>query len=60
MTPAESEEILEFGAQTSAKAPLDRFGRANEIASAALVLASDEASYVASVDLYVDGGIVAV
>lgn len=36
--------------------PLDRWGRANDIAFAALYLASDEAAYVTGVLLPVDGG----
>jgi len=39
---------------------LGRVGRAEEIASAALCLGSDESSYVAGIDLPVDGGITAV
>jgi NAD(P)-dependent dehydrogenase (short-subunit alcohol dehydrogenase family) len=53
-------EMQEFDAQTSALVPLGRFGKADEIAKAALFLASDDASYVAGADLYVDGGMVAV
>lgn len=36
--------------------PLGRFGRPEEIASAALFLASDESSYVNALELSVDGG----
>ncbi|MWG33397.1 SDR family NAD(P)-dependent oxidoreductase [Halomarina oriensis] len=39
--------------------PLGRFGRSSEVASAALFLASDLASYVNGVELYVDGGYLA-
>jgi 2,3-dihydro-2,3-dihydroxybenzoate dehydrogenase len=60
VTLVESEQILEFGEQTSVKAPLSRFGIANEVSNTALFLASDHASYVTSVDLYVDGDKVAV
>jgi len=55
-----NQQIEEFGANVSAQVPLGRFGKAEEIAKAALFLASDDASYVAGVDLYVDGGMVAV
>jgi NAD(P)-dependent dehydrogenase (short-subunit alcohol dehydrogenase family) len=37
--------------------PMGRFARAEEIASAALFLASDESSYVSATTFLVDGGI---
>ena len=40
--------------------PLARLARPEEIASAALFLASDQSSYVAGIDLLVDGGLTAV
>jgi NAD(P)-dependent dehydrogenase (short-subunit alcohol dehydrogenase family) len=40
--------------------PLARMGQAEEVASAALFLASDDASYITGGELFVDGGLVAV
>jgi len=39
--------------------PMGRFGRAREIAQAALFLASDESSFITGTDFLVDGGITA-
>ena len=47
-------------AQFAAAVPFGRLGRPEEIASTALFLASDEASFIAGVDLPVDGGMTAV
>jgi NAD(P)-dependent dehydrogenase (short-subunit alcohol dehydrogenase family) len=47
-------------AQDAAAVPFARLGRPEEIASTALFLASDEASFIAGVDLRVDGGMIAV
>ncbi len=49
-----------FAANISNQVPLGRFGHPDEIAQAVLFLASSDSSYVAGVDLYVDGGMVAV
>ncbi|WP_322008172.1 SDR family oxidoreductase, partial [Paraburkholderia tropica] len=40
----------------AAQIPMGRLGEPNEIASAALFLASDDASFVNGVELFVDGG----
>jgi len=47
-------------AQFAAAVPFGRLGRPEEIASTALFLASDEASFIAGVDLAVDGGMTAI
>src|SRR2546430_871966 len=47
-------------AQSGAAVPFGRLGRPEEIASPALFLASDEASFIAGVDLPVDGGMTAI
>ncbi|WP_347557530.1 SDR family NAD(P)-dependent oxidoreductase [Robbsia sp. KACC 23696] len=42
----------------SALIPMDRMGRAEEVANAALFLASSESSYVAGAELFIDGGLI--
>jgi NAD(P)-dependent dehydrogenase (short-subunit alcohol dehydrogenase family) len=46
-----------FKAGFAAAIPLGRMGRPEELAAAALFLASDESSFVTGIDLCVDGGI---
>jgi NAD(P)-dependent dehydrogenase (short-subunit alcohol dehydrogenase family) len=40
----------------SEKIPMKRFGNAEEVAHAAIFLASDEASYITGAEITVDGG----
>jgi NAD(P)-dependent dehydrogenase (short-subunit alcohol dehydrogenase family) len=40
--------------------PLGRLGTADEVAKAALFLASDDSSFVAGIELFVDGGAAAI
>ncbi|MFA5983697.1 MAG: glucose 1-dehydrogenase [Methylococcaceae bacterium] len=54
------EQMQAMGSTIAGQVPLGRFGRPEEIAQAVLFLASSDSSYVAGVDLYVDGGMVAV
>ena len=56
-TPEAAEEGR---ARFAAQIPLGRIAKPEEIAAAALFLASDESSFVAGVDLAVDGGLTAV
>lgn len=54
-----TEGILKDPAQTqafTARIPLKRAGKAEEVAAAVVYLASDEASYTTGATLYVDGG----
>lgn len=50
------EELKGLHAHLAAGVPLGRIGRPEEIAKVAVFLASDDASYVAGVELFVDGG----
>jgi NAD(P)-dependent dehydrogenase (short-subunit alcohol dehydrogenase family) len=52
-----SEEQIEgFKAGISARVPMHRIGRPEEIAGAVAFLASDDASYITGIELNVDGG----
>lgn len=52
-TQEEVDALKKMFAETT---PLGRIGRPDEIAAAALFLASDESSYITGIDLVVDGG----
>jgi NAD(P)-dependent dehydrogenase (short-subunit alcohol dehydrogenase family) len=54
------EGVDQARAQFAAAVPFGRLGRPEEIASTALFLASDEASFIAGVELPVDGGMTAI
>ncbi len=51
------EQIDGFKAGISARVPMGRIGRPEEIASAVAFLASDDASYITGIELNVDGGL---
>lgn len=55
----ETEEAKEAKAAYLAKTPLGHFGDPEDIAYAALFLASDESKFVTGTDLIVDGGVMA-
>ncbi len=50
---ADQQGLLDY---LSSQVPMGRVGRAEEIASAALFLASDESSFVSGAELFADGG----
>jgi NAD(P)-dependent dehydrogenase (short-subunit alcohol dehydrogenase family) len=57
---ANEEQAQQIKASLTAQVPLGRLGSADEIAKVVVFLASDDASYVAGVELFVDGGMVQV
>jgi NAD(P)-dependent dehydrogenase (short-subunit alcohol dehydrogenase family) len=60
LTGATGEELRAMENQIAAKVPMKRAGRPEDIAGAALFLASDDSVYVTGVDLPVDGGVMAI
>jgi NAD(P)-dependent dehydrogenase (short-subunit alcohol dehydrogenase family) len=51
------EEVNQLKTNLSAGVPLGRMGQPDEIAKAALFLASDDSSFVTGIELFVDGGL---
>jgi len=50
------QQTEDFKKSIVASVPLGRMGDPDEIAKAALFLASDDSSYVTGIELFVDGG----
>ena len=50
------EQTAQFKASLIAGVPLGRLGRPDEVAKAAVFLASDDSSYITGIELFVDGG----
>jgi NAD(P)-dependent dehydrogenase (short-subunit alcohol dehydrogenase family) len=51
------EQVSQFVDQVLPGIPLSRTGTTDEVAKAVSFLASDESSYVAGIELFVDGGL---
>jgi NAD(P)-dependent dehydrogenase (short-subunit alcohol dehydrogenase family) len=53
----QGEALTKMKNEMAKNVPLGRLGDPDEIAKAVSFLASDEASYVSGIELYVDGGV---
>jgi NAD(P)-dependent dehydrogenase (short-subunit alcohol dehydrogenase family) len=51
------EQLDAFKANVMASVPMGRMGTPDEVARAAVFLASDDSSYVTGIELFVDGGL---
>ena len=56
-TGLQQEELDQMASELTSQIPMGRFGTSDEMAKAALFLASDDSSYVAGAELVVDGGL---
>lgn len=55
-TPIIGEQPQDAMARILSTIPMGRMGEADEVAKAALFLASDDSSFVTGIELFVDGG----
>ena len=56
----DKEQAKQIKASLASQVPLGRMGQPDEVAKAVVFLASDESSFVAGIELFVDGGMVQV